>query len=135
MDEPTPRGKAYTGARITVFYEGARCRHVAECVRGLPGVFDTRQRPWIQPGAADPEAIAEVVRRCPTGALHYRLEDGPAEHPDAPTTLTPTEHGPLFVRGDLRLDTPDGPLAETRAALCTCGRSANAPFCDGACEA
>jgi CDGSH-type Zn-finger protein len=66
-----------------VFYDRGRCRHYAECVRGLPQVFDPTRRPWI--------------------------------------------------RGDLVLDTPEGPLAETRAALCACGRTQNQPFCDGAC--
>jgi hypothetical protein len=33
-------GKAYTAGEITVYYDRARCRHYAECVRGLPDVFD-----------------------------------------------------------------------------------------------
>jgi uncharacterized Fe-S cluster protein YjdI len=41
----TPRdegnlGKAYPAPSVTVFYDRARCRHYAECVRGLPEVFD-----------------------------------------------------------------------------------------------
>ena len=41
--------------------------------------------------------------------------------------------GPLLVRGELVLDTPEGPLAETRVALCACDATQNQPFCDGAC--
>ena len=41
--------------------------------------------------------------------------------------------GPLLVRGELVLDTPEGPLAETRVALCACDGTQNQPFCDGAC--
>ncbi len=67
-------GKAYKGEGVTVFFDARRCLHVAECVRGLPGVFDTDKRPWIQPDHADALEIAEVVRRCPTGALHYALK-------------------------------------------------------------
>ncbi len=46
-------GKAYKGEGVTVFFDARRCLHVAECVRGLPGVFDTDKRPWIQPDHAD----------------------------------------------------------------------------------
>ena len=128
--------RAYAGTAITVRYDAARCRHVAECVRGLPHVFDTDRRPWIMVDA-EPDAmlVAEVVRRCPTGALHYTLVDGPDEVPDAVATVTAVPDGPLLVRGDLRLDLGDeGGLAETRAALCRCGYSGNKPFCDGSHE-
>jgi len=119
-----------------VFYDRGRCRHYAECVRGLPQVFDPTRRPWIRADLADAQAVAEVVRRCPTGALHYRLAADAPEEPTRPTTITQDPQdprGPLLVRGDLHLDTPDGVLAETRAALCACGRTQNQPFCDGAC--
>ena len=71
-------GRAYATPEVTVFYDRGRCRHYAECVRGLPQVFDPTRRPWIRADLADAQAVAEVVRPCPTGALHYRL---PAEDP------------------------------------------------------
>lgn len=80
-------GKAYTADEITVYYERARCRHYAECVRGLPDVFDPSRRPWIRADLADRERIAEVVRSCPTGALHYRLASGETERPLEPTSI------------------------------------------------
>jgi uncharacterized Fe-S cluster protein YjdI len=126
-------GRAYTAPQVTVFYDRSRCRHYAECVRGLPQVFDPGRRPWIRADLADADTVAEVVRRCPTGALHYRLLAGKPEEPPRPTAITRDPRGPLLVRGDLVLDTPEGPLAETRAALCACGRTGNRPFCDGAC--
>src|SRR5919112_5678253 len=76
--------RAYSGPDVTVFYDGGRCLHFAECVRGLPEVFDVEKRPWIQPQNASAEQAAEVVRRCPSGALHYRLQ-GPREDPERPT--------------------------------------------------
>jgi CDGSH-type Zn-finger protein len=48
--------------------------------------------------------------------------------------ITPYEDGPLIVRGDFELRTPDGePIDPARGtiALCRCGRSAAKPFCDG----
>ncbi|MEV2238177.1 (4Fe-4S)-binding protein [Micromonospora sp. NPDC049891] len=77
--------KTYEGRSITVTFEASRCRHAAECVRGLPEVFDPGQRPWIRPDGAEAERLAEVVRRCPSGALQYELVDGGAETPERPT--------------------------------------------------
>jgi uncharacterized Fe-S cluster protein YjdI len=126
-------GKGYTAPEITVYYDRARCRHYAECVHGLPQVFDATRRPWIRADLADAQAVSEVVRCCPTGALHYRLASGDAERPTAPTTVRRDPAGPLLLRGELLLDTSEGPLQETRAALCGCGGSEGKPFCDGAC--
>ncbi|SCL35790.1 Zn-finger domain of CDGSH type-containing protein [Micromonospora nigra] len=55
---------------------------------------------------------------------------------DEPTgaTITPYEDGPLLVRGDFTLVTPDGQPIDARrrtVALCRCGKSALKPFCDG----
>jgi uncharacterized Fe-S cluster protein YjdI/CDGSH-type Zn-finger protein len=136
MDRPpddTRRGRAYAAPEVTVFYDRGRCRHYAECIRGLPQVFDPTRRPWIRADLADAQAVAEVIRRCPTGALHYRLLAEEPEAPIHPTIIARDPRGPLLVRGDLVLDTPEGPLPGTRAALCACGRTKNQPFCDGAC--
>lgn len=60
----------------------------------------------------------------------------PDDEPAAPAaaTITPYQDGPLLVRGDFALVTPDGQRIESRrgtVALCRCGRSARKPFCDG----
>ncbi|MGX6600682.1 CDGSH iron-sulfur domain-containing protein [Micromonosporaceae bacterium Da 78-11] len=50
------------------------------------------------------------------------------------STITPYQDGPLIVRGDFELRTPDGELIEPgrgTIALCRCGKSAVKPFCDG----
>ena len=133
-EAPDPRGRAYRGERISVYYDARRCLHFAECVRGLHEVFDVNARPWIQPDNTEAERVAEVVRRCPTGALHYELTDGPAEEQPGPTRVQAVEDGPLLLRGDLLLETPVGELRDVRAALCRCGLTANQPFCDHACK-
>ena len=124
-------GKAYRAEGITVYFDSARCIHAAECVRGLPEVFEQGRRPWILADRARPEVIAEVVRQCPSGALHAELTDGEAEVPNSLTVIHPLRDGPLLVRGDVMVVTPAGPLRETRALLCRCGSSGNKPFCDG----
>ncbi|MEU8003681.1 CDGSH iron-sulfur domain-containing protein [Catellatospora sp. NPDC049111] len=49
-------------------------------------------------------------------------------------TVTPYEDGPLLLRGDFEIITPDGEHIEAgrpTVALCRCGRSRIKPFCDG----
>ena len=96
-------------------------------------MFDVKKRPWIDPEKAGADAVAEVVRRCPSGALHYELADGPREEPDLPTTERRDPDGPMWVRGDLELEgaaEDGGTLTETRTAICICDSSENKPFCD-----
>lgn len=61
--------KDYVGKEVTVSFDPEVCRHAAECVRGLPEVFDTKKRPWIQPDNARGEQVTAQVARCPSGAL------------------------------------------------------------------
>jgi uncharacterized Fe-S cluster protein YjdI len=124
--------KRYEGERIEVTYDAGRCLHAAECVRGMPAAFDTTKRPWISPDAVEAEALAAVIRRCPTGALHYTLREGEPERPAVPTRIRLPQGGPLPIEGDLELDGKK----ETRAAICRCGQSANQPYCDrsGPCQ-
>jgi uncharacterized Fe-S cluster protein YjdI len=118
--------KRYEGKEIEVTYDTARCLHAAECVRGMPVVFDTARRPWIAPDNGDPEALAAVIRRCPTGALHYSLREGEPEQPRVPTRVRIPHDGPLLIDGDIELDGK----RETRAAICRCSASTNQPYCD-----
>ncbi|MEU6232789.1 (4Fe-4S)-binding protein [Kitasatospora sp. NPDC047058] len=126
-----PAARTYEAAGIAVTFDPQVCRHAAECVHGLPSVFDTTRRPWIMPDAAEPGVLAEVVRRCPTGALRYRLAGGGTEVPDRPTSVRRLPDGRLLLRGDLRVTDAEGAVRETpRAMLCGCGRSAGQPYCD-----
>ncbi|MFI8509718.1 (4Fe-4S)-binding protein [Streptomyces sp. NPDC085460] len=126
-----PRLKEYDGEGITVTFEPRRCLHAAECVHGLPEVFDLSRRPWVLPDAAASERVAEVIRRCPSGALRYQpVEGGAEERPDVPTTVRRNSSGQLVLRGDLLVSGERGDLRETRAMLCGCGASRNQPYCD-----
>ncbi|MDV6277651.1 CDGSH iron-sulfur domain-containing protein [Rhodococcus erythropolis] len=63
-------------------------------------------------------------------------ESSSAETPDSSgsnTTITACSDGPLLVRGDFELLHDDGtPIENKRStvALCRCGRTGIAPFCD-----
>ena len=130
--------REYATDRITVQWNAERCIHSANCVRSLGVVFDPKRRPWIDVDAAEPDAIARAILRCPTGALHFVRTDGaPQEAPDVPATMTPIRDGPLYVRGDVEVrDLAGNPARrDTRMSLCRCGLAHDMPFCDNTCRA
>jgi uncharacterized Fe-S cluster protein YjdI len=128
---PTPSRKQYHGTAVEVSFDGARCRHAAECLRGLPAVSDLSRRPWILPDGAAPGDVVAVVARCPTGALRTHPITSTGETPGTPTEVTAVPGGPVLLRGELHVTGPGVDEHETRAAICSCGSSANAPYCDG----
>jgi uncharacterized Fe-S cluster protein YjdI len=125
--------RAYENSDIRVFFDRDRCIHSAHCLRGLPSVFDTDAKPWINVDGADAAQVASTIRTCPSGALRYETirPDVQTEVGDEPTTVEIRPGGPLYIRGQIRLTRPGGDeIAVTRAALCRCGASENKPFCD-----
>jgi len=125
--------KVYRGQGVSVQFNAARCIHAAECVRGLPGVFDPQARPWVQPDKGTVDEVVAVVARCPTGALQARHDDGrAAEAVAARNELRMMADGPHHLRGDIEIrdDSGNAVARETRIALCRCGASGNKPYCD-----
>ena len=117
------------GEEATIRFDGARCIHSRRCVMMQPGVFRANvQGDWIDPDAADVEALAAVALSCPSGAIQVTRKDGKAEAAPLANTITIRENGPLAVHADLRI--AGGP-EEFRATLCRCGLSKNKPYCDG----
>ena len=62
----------HTNGSITITYDSEVCTHAARCVKGLPGVFDAKRKPWIDPDGAPPAEIEAQVARCPSGALQFK---------------------------------------------------------------
>lgn len=130
MDQKT---YTYESDEITVSYDLKRCIHAKECVKGLPNVFDPNKRPWIQPENASADEIVNIIERCPTGALHYRLKEK-SEEEQVPeiNTISISPDGPIYIRGNIEVQDENGDvlLHDTRWALCRCGKSGNKPACD-----
>ena len=127
------RLQTYATDEVSVTFDPNRCIHAAACVRGLPDVYDPSRRRWIRPELAPPALVAEVAARCPTGALHAALRDAAVAPGDERVTIALQHAGPLYVRGPVRVELEDGTVVaeDDRVALCRCGNSANAPWCDG----
>ena len=131
------RLQVYAGEGFEVTYDAGRCTHAGECVRGLPAVFDTKAQPWIRPGAAPHDRVAEVVARCPSGALAIRRAAAPrpeAAPAPAGATVACAPNGPLLLEGAFVVKDATGAVvaAGGKVALCRCGQSSKKPFCDGA---
>jgi CDGSH-type Zn-finger protein/uncharacterized Fe-S cluster protein YjdI len=127
----------FDGEKIDVSWDGRLCIHVQECTRAKGELFKSGRKPWGEPDRGEPEYVAEVVRRCPTGSLTYRRKDGSAGETAAEAnTVTVANNGPLYVQGDLQVDgaQDDMPGLRYRAAFCRCGDSSNKPFCDNSHE-
>jgi uncharacterized Fe-S cluster protein YjdI len=64
----------YSNEKLTIRYDPSICIHAAECVRGLPPVFDVARKPWIDVNGAGQDAIIATIKKCPSGALSYELK-------------------------------------------------------------
>ena len=64
----------YRAGKIVVGYDSKVCTHAGECVRGLPSVFNSKNKPWIDPSKATAEQIEAQVKKCPSGALSFKRE-------------------------------------------------------------
>lgn len=127
----------YDGAEADVRWDERLCIHIGECGRANNDLFVGGRQPWCRPDEVSPQEVADVVNRCPTGALTYdRKDGGPGESADAENVVTVVYNGPLYVRGDLEIDgaADDMSGVRFRAALCRCGQSTNKPFCDNSHE-
>ncbi|MBI3440153.1 MAG: CDGSH iron-sulfur domain-containing protein [Proteobacteria bacterium] len=118
------------GKAIDISFRTKLCVHSRYCVTQAPRVFLANvEGPWIHPDSMDVEELAAVARNCPSGAIHYKRNDGaPDEQPPPVNLIRVLEGGPNAFRGDLRID---GDPIGYRATLCRCGASKNKPYCDG----
>jgi len=133
--DPGDRVHTFAAPGLNVSWSKRRCTHAGVCVMNLPDVFEPGRRPWVDANQAPVDAIARVIARCPTGALHFARTDGGAPEAVPDTNLVVVRRdGPIHLRGDLEiLDESGAPwLRDTRVALCRCGRSATRPLCNNA---
>jgi CDGSH-type Zn-finger protein len=124
---------SYVGKRVTIHDNRGICAHAGFCTDRLQTVFRMNQEPWIDPDAASAEEIIETVKKCPSGALSYSIEN--VEHPnqDREPLVTVTNDGPYAITGGIELIgvALGEDASKEHYTLCRCGASKNKPFCDG----
>lgn len=64
--------KVYSNNNIAVEWKPDLCSHCANCISGLPSVFDLSKRPWVNVEGASVEDIRKQLAECPTGAISER---------------------------------------------------------------
>ncbi|MDX2046151.1 MAG: (4Fe-4S)-binding protein [Chitinophagaceae bacterium] len=135
----------YTNGEVTVLWKPEVCIHSAVCIKGLPGVFNVQRKPWIDMSLSDTKGIVEQVRKCPSGALSYVMNEQPNnEGPQATTEkiiagqaniieIQVSENGPYLIKTECLIQHSDGREEKKSGtvALCRCGSSQNKPYCDG----
>ena len=131
-DGSLDRRQSYAGSRITIHDNRGICAHAGFCTDNLSSVFRMGEEPWIDADGAAVEAIVDVVKKCPSGALSYSIDAAEFQHSvDAPE-ITVIRDGPYRVSG---VELAEHALGEgatsARYTLCRCGASKNKPFCDG----
>lgn len=128
--------KKYTNGEVTVVWKPNECIHSAICFKGLPPVFDPRKRPWVTPEGGTTQQIVEQIKKCPSGALSYFMNDQTNDEKlnvEAETIVETARNGPLMVYGNVTIKDQSGNLTKKNkvTAFCRCGASSNKPFCDG----
>ena len=123
----------YKGKKITMHDNRGICSHSGNCTDNLASVFRLKTEPWIDPVGAEAEVIIETIRKCPSGALSYSIEDVEHRDQERKPTITVSKDGPYYVTGGIELiNERRGEDASTEHfTLCRCGGSKNKPFCDG----
>lgn len=125
----------YRGKNILIHFNPAYCSHDGTCLRSLPKVFSQSQNPWINPDAATPEKIIEIINLCPSGALSYTIDNIRYSELERNASIKTVKYGSLEVKGKIKLIDPEKgelkPESLEHYSLCRCGLSSNTPFCDG----
>jgi uncharacterized Fe-S cluster protein YjdI len=70
METPTNQ---FSNSEITLTYNPSVCVNAGRCARELSDVFRTSVIPWVDLDGAPSQQIIEQVKRCPSGALRFRL--------------------------------------------------------------
>ena len=67
--------KKYSNGEVTIIWKPHVCQHSGKCYTGLPEVFDTQVHPWVNAHGATTEKIIAQVKKCPSGALNFEMNN------------------------------------------------------------
>jgi CDGSH-type Zn-finger protein len=118
----------YPGRQVTIVDNTDVCCRDRSCITELPQVFET-----CDPNAASAEDIIKTIRKCPSGALTYKMGGTHCRDFGREPGIVVAVDGPLKVVGGICLKDETGAQSACpeHYTLCRCGGSRNKPFCDG----
>ena len=126
--------KEYLGPELKLTDKRELCVHAAFCARdaGIRNLTVYSDRPGFK------EIAIEEAANCPSGRLVVWDKQGNPIEPYYEPSIVVTEHedgfpGPLWIRGEVEIESVDGIIyaKRNRVTLCRCGKSLNKPLCDG----
>jgi CDGSH-type Zn-finger protein len=132
-DRTPDRLDRYEGEAIVVLDNRGTCCHFGNCTDSLPSVFHSKGEPFVTPDGAPTDAIVDIVRACPSGALGYVKDGAVYQGEQGEPEIYVAQNASYYVRGGIELEGEPlnkGALRE-HYTLCRCGKSKNKPFCDG----
>ena len=65
----------FSNEEITVTYNPSQCIRADKCAKELSEVFRISVIPWIDLEGSETARIIEQIKRCPSGALKYELNE------------------------------------------------------------
>lgn len=134
----------YSNGEVTILWKPKLCSHSTKCWKGTTGlnsVFDPAKKPWIDPMGASTEKIIEQIKKCPSGALSFVMNNA-LNHENVDIELKAhndvivEKNGPLIIKGTITIKDQNGNIVEKRGStsFCRCGLSQNKPYCDNSHE-
>ncbi|MCK9421695.1 MAG: (4Fe-4S)-binding protein [Bacteroidales bacterium] len=134
--------KEYSNGEVTVFWQSELCIHSANCLIGLPSVFNSKKRPWINVHASESKEIMKIVDTCPSRALTYLkstkfIISKPRKTVKKKSKFARVQilqNGPVLITGNFIIRNQKKKkikISNEVAAICRCGGSRKKPFCDG----
>jgi CDGSH-type Zn-finger protein len=123
----------YDATEITVLDNRGTCCHFGNCTDHLPQVFHHEGDPFVTPEGAGADAIEEIVRQCPSGALGFIRNGTTYQGEEREAEIYVAQNASYYVRGGIELkgEPMNAGASREHYALCRCGHSKNKPFCDG----
>jgi CDGSH-type Zn-finger protein len=132
-DRTPDRLDRYEGLELTVLDNRGTCCHFGNCTDHLPQVFHHDGDPFVTAAGAGSNAIIDIVRQCPSGALGFARDGDTYQGEDREAEIFVAGNASYYVRGGIGLegDRMNDGASREHYALCRCGHSKNKPFCDG----
>ncbi|KAA5824020.1 (4Fe-4S)-binding protein [Algibacter amylolyticus] len=67
--------KTFKNKEVTVTYDPRKCELSGTCSKELSDVFSDSIIPWVNLENTETEKIIKQIKKCPSGALKFRLRE------------------------------------------------------------